>query len=100
MQVNLENSKYSLIFDETTGTLLANRYGEYWMDYSGNKFVYLLLARIVELESKQVQQGMTPMTDEEILAIGKELGKKCRLGGNPNIDFDYARAIESHHGIK
>lgn len=51
MQVNLENNKYSLIFDETTGTLLANRYGEYWMDYSGNKFVYLLLARIVELES-------------------------------------------------
>ena len=55
MQVNLENNKYSLIFDETTGTLLANRYGEYWMDYTGNKFVYLLLARIVELESNQAQ---------------------------------------------
>ena len=25
------------------------------MDYSGNKFVYLLLARIVELESNQAQ---------------------------------------------
>ena len=55
MQVNLENNKYSLIFNETTGTLLANRYGEHWMDYSGNKFVYLLLARIVELESNQAQ---------------------------------------------
>jgi len=87
MQVNLENNKYSLTFDETKGTLLANRYGEYWMDYTGNKLVYCLMARIIELESKQVQQGMTPMTDEQILAIGRELGKKCRLGGNPNIDF-------------
>jgi hypothetical protein len=35
------------------------------------------------------------LTDEEILAIGRELGMKCRLGGNPNIDFDYARAVEA-----
>jgi hypothetical protein len=35
------------------------------------------------------------LTDEEILAIGRELGMKCRLGGNPNIDFDYARAVET-----
>ena len=41
-----------------------------------------------------------PLTDEQIMAIGKELGLKCRLGGNPNIDFDYARAIEAAHGIK
>ena len=34
------------------------------------------------------------LTDDEILAIGKELGMKCRLGGNQNIDFDYARANE------
>ena len=40
-----------------------------------------------------------PLTDEQIAAIGKELGLKCRLGGNPNIDFDYARAIEAAHGI-
>ena len=36
-----------------------------------------------------------PLTDEQIMEIGKELGAKCRLGGNPNIDFDYARAIEA-----
>lgn len=41
-----------------------------------------------------------PLTDEQIAAIGKELGLRCRLGGNPNIDFDYARAIEAAHGIK
>lgn len=35
------------------------------------------------------------LMDEEIMAIGKELGMKCKLGGNPNIDFDYARAIEA-----
>jgi hypothetical protein len=34
------------------------------------------------------------LTDDEIFAIGKELGLKCSLGGNPNIDIDYARAIE------
>jgi len=52
MQVNLENNKYTLIFDETTGALVANRNGEYWMDYTGNKLVYSLMARIVELESE------------------------------------------------
>jgi hypothetical protein len=41
-----------------------------------------------------------PLTDEQIFAIGKELGLKCRLGGNTNIDIDYARAIEAAHGIK
>ena len=34
------------------------------------------------------------LTAEEVLSIGKNLGLKCKLGGNPNIDFDYARAIE------
>lgn len=41
-----------------------------------------------------------PLTDEEIMQIGRELGVKCVLGGNPSIDFDYARAIERAHGIR
>jgi hypothetical protein len=41
----------------------------------------------------------TALGDEQILAIGRELGVRCKLGGNPNIDFDYARAIEAAHGI-
>jgi hypothetical protein len=41
------------------------------------------------------QPAPVPLTDEQIYAIGKELGMKCRLGGNPNIDLDYARAIEA-----
>lgn len=40
-----------------------------------------------------------PLTDEKIMEICRELGKQCRLGGNPNIEFDYARAIERAHGI-
>ena len=40
-----------------------------------------------------------PLMDEQIMQIGRELGIKCALGGNPNIDFDYARAIERAHGI-
>lgn len=46
------------------------------------------------------QPKRQPLTDAQIMAIGRELGLKCRLGGNPNIDFDYARAIERAHGIK
>jgi len=34
------------------------------------------------------------LTQEEILAIGRELGLKCRLGGNPSIDFDYYYVID------
>ena len=35
------------------------------------------------------------LTDGEIMSIGRHLGLQCRLGGNPNIDFDYARMIEA-----
>ena len=100
MQVNIQNNEYTLIFDEAKGTLMVNHNGGHWANYTDNKLVYSLMAKIVELESSQVKQGIIPMTDDQILAVGKELGKKCRLGGNPNIDFDYARAIEAHHGIK
>ena len=41
------------------------------------------------------QRTWGDLTEEQIFAIGKELGLKCRLGGNPNIDIDYARAIEA-----
>ena len=35
------------------------------------------------------------LTDDNIYAIGRHLGNSCRLGGNSNIDIDYARAIEA-----
>ncbi len=52
-----------------------------------------------ERDALKAAQPKEPLTDEQIMAIGKELGLKCRLGGNQNIDFDYARAIEAAHGI-
>jgi hypothetical protein len=53
----------------------------------------------VGIGTPPAQPAPVPLTDEKIFAIGKELGLKCRLGGNPNIDIDYARAIEAAHGI-
>jgi hypothetical protein len=44
-----------------------------------------------EVKAKREWIGLTR---ERILEIGRELGKKCRLGGNPNIDLDYAYAVE------
>ena len=43
----------------------------------------------------QLPREWVGLTDAVVLAIGKELGLKCKLGGNPNIDFDYAKAIEA-----
>ena len=40
------------------------------------------------------QREWVGLTLSEIFAIGKELGLKCSLGGNPHIDIDYANAIE------
>jgi len=41
------------------------------------------------------QRPWVGLTKDEVLTIGKELGLKCKLGGNSNIDFDYAEAIEA-----
>lgn len=51
--------------------------------------------RIEPSYAAQPRKEWVGLTDDEILAIGQELGLKCKLGGNPNIDFDYARAIEA-----
>ena len=55
--------------------------------------------RNIALYDRPQAREWVGLTDEEIMAIGRELGLKCRLGGNSNIDFDYARAIEAAHGI-
>ena len=41
--LSLENGKYELRFDEASGALCAYRYGEPWQDFTGNKFIYLLM---------------------------------------------------------
>jgi hypothetical protein len=41
------------------------------------------------------KQQWVGLSQDEVLSIGKELGLKCKLGGNANIDLDYAEAIEA-----
>jgi len=43
--LSLEDGKYELRFDDTSGSLTAYRYGEPWQDFSGNKFIYLLMQK-------------------------------------------------------
>jgi len=52
MQVNIQNNEYTLIFDEAKGTLMVNHNGGHWANYTDNKLVYSLMAKIVELESE------------------------------------------------
>lgn len=68
-----------------------------YMDKYGEIFktVEVVLLTDKPLYTSPEPAAWVGLTDEEIMAIGKELGLKCRLGGNPNIDFDYARAIEA-----
>ena len=68
-------------------------------DISGNAEQH---RRLKELDGAMIyttppaaQRQWVGLTKDEVLAIGKELGLKCKLGGNPNIDFDYAEAIEA-----
>ena len=56
--------------------------------------------KLLRARNERLEAEAKPLTDEQIYAIGKELGLKCRLGGNTNIDIDYARAIEAAHGIQ
>lgn len=41
--ISLEEGKYELRFDEASGALCAFRYGEPWQDFTGSKFIYLLM---------------------------------------------------------
>ena len=49
-KIELEEGKYTLYFNEKTGELTAQRYGQEWQDLSGNKMVYLMMQRILDLE--------------------------------------------------
>lgn len=53
MVISLSDGKYTYVFDN--GEQYALRYGGYWRDLTGDKFVYCLAARIKELED-QIKQ--------------------------------------------
>ena len=67
---------------------------------SNNTLLVSRVANRIDAHMQSAQPVAQPLTDEQIMAIGREMGLKCKLGGNPNIDFDYARAIEAAHGIR
>jgi hypothetical protein len=46
--VEVNDGKYEVVIDETTGKMHANRYGEYWQSLTGNNLIFWLA---VELES-------------------------------------------------
>lgn len=52
MKIQLEDGKYELIYEDETCELFARRYGEYWQDYTGSKFMCNLLAKITELQQE------------------------------------------------
>jgi len=47
---DLEDGKYTVILSPGKTEIL--RYGEPWRDATGDKFIYLMAARVVELEDK------------------------------------------------
>ncbi len=50
LRTDLEDGKYTVIFDEATGGLSALRYGQVWRDLAGDKLVLALVHRIDELQ--------------------------------------------------
>jgi hypothetical protein len=47
-RVEVNDGKYEVVIDETTGKMHANRYGEYWQSLTGNNLIFWLA---VELEN-------------------------------------------------
>lgn len=59
MKYEFDDGKYSLEFNEKTGELKALRFGKQWQDFSGNKLIYCMLSKVLEL-----QQEVDSMKDE------------------------------------
>lgn len=84
--VILENGKYLMVFRE--GNLEAYRYGDYWRSLNGDKLVYLMYERIIELEDKLKKSDLKLEVAEEVID-----GCRCGEGG------DYFSMLEKR-GIK
>lgn len=52
MRLTLDEGKYEVISEE--GKILVLRYGEVWRDFTGDKFMYLLLEEIEELKGRKI----------------------------------------------
>lgn len=83
-----------MINEKQNAVLLAAGFTQREINTQKRKF-YNLFYIEPWLEPMRKHGEWEGLTGGEIMAIGKELGVICRLGGNPNIDFDYARAVEA-----
>lgn len=52
-KVDLDNGKYTIRFNESTGALSVLRHGEQWSEETGSKFILSVLHRIEELQDKE-----------------------------------------------
>ena len=56
LEITLENGKYRFYFkDDTWSTVYADRYGEPWRDFIGDKAVRALFVYALELKNKEFQ---------------------------------------------
>lgn len=56
--LSLEEGKYELRFDAATGALCAYRHGEPWQDYTGSKFIYLLMQKALAAAEAQPSEAV------------------------------------------
>ncbi|AKO61080.1 hypothetical protein AXI76_gp179 [Pseudoalteromonas phage H101] len=52
MKIELENGKYTYVFEESTGRQEVYRHGELWQDETGNGFLLAMAQRIESLEDE------------------------------------------------
>lgn len=51
-RIDVNDNKYTVGFDEATGKLSAERYGEPWRDLTGDNLVYWLAMELQEARDK------------------------------------------------
>ncbi len=58
--INVGEGKYTLIYDRDAGTMRALRYGEEWMDLTGDNLIFAMFCEIQNSKSRwiPIQDGL------------------------------------------
>ena len=83
MKTVLADGKYTVIFEEETGAMRAERYGQPWRDLTGDGMVLAMLQKIDELHNiidRAYTHGM-PAVFAEVQKLRKERAD----GGTKNL---------------